>query len=74
MGNLGELATQFGLGPALLILAVYALLVGRWAVPRWVFDDLRRDRDEWKAMALRATRVAERSADIAEPLVKGPAT
>lgn len=72
MEEFGRLAGAYGLGPALLILAVYALLVGRWAVPKWVYDRLEKDRDEWKALALRSLQTTERSVGIAEPLVKGP--
>lgn len=50
---------------ALLIL----ILVGghrRWWVWGWLFRDTLRDRDEWKALALRGTGLAEAATDAAK--------
>jgi len=77
MEALGQLATLYGFGPALLLLAVWAFATGR-VFSKTAYDNMRtelsRERDDWKTMALRATNNTDRALGVVEPLVKGPQT
>lgn len=50
---------------ALLVLIVFTIQRG-WYVPSRYFDDLKKDRDEWKELALTGIRAAERAVGVAE--------
>ena len=55
----------------LLALTIVILVVGgqrRWYVFGWLYSDLVKDRDEWKAMALHGAHVAERATTVAESI------
>lgn len=49
---------------ALLSLVVLMILFG-WLVPRWALSELRKDRDEWKALALTQQGISKTLADAA---------
>lgn len=53
---------QIGGVPFLLFLALLGVMRGYW-IPKHVYDDLERDRDEWKAIALQNLNVASTAVD-----------
>lgn len=63
------------LGPAgLLVFLLFVLFAGwrRWWVYGSALDEMTKDRDEWKRLALRGTRVVEKTLDVAEKEVVSP--
>lgn len=53
---------QVGGVPGLLFLAIVGVFRGWW-VPKHVHDDVIKDRDEWKAIALQNMHVASTAVD-----------
>jgi hypothetical protein len=49
----------------LLILILYGL-TKKWWVVGWAYEEVRKERDEWKELALSGTRAAERAVDLAQ--------
>lgn len=56
------------------VLGMLAMIVigtlRKWWLPAWYVHDLEKERDEWKAMALSGTRLAERSSSVLEDAIK----
>lgn len=50
-------------------LLVLTLIGGykQWWVFGWLYKDLVKDRDDWKALALKGTNLAERALDVPPP-------
>jgi hypothetical protein len=63
-----EVIKTFGLPLGMTVVALVSVLSGRWAVPRWVFDEMKVDRDELKVVNARLVRTLERLADLGEAL------
>jgi hypothetical protein len=63
-----ELIQSFGLPIGMLAVALVSVLSGRWAVPRWVFDEVKADRDELKAVNARLVRTLERLVGLGETI------
>jgi hypothetical protein len=70
MGELIGLSPQEWSAPALLSLVILMILFGL-LIPRWVFSEMRRDRDAWKAQATTQQEInktlAEAAKENAEP-------
>lgn len=52
-----------------LLLVILWGLRQRWWVPGWYFKDLYKEKEEWKAIALRSTNLAESLDEIAKSRV-----
>lgn len=61
-----DLANKLTVGAALLVAVIGVLR--RWWVPGWLYRDVVRDRDEWKAIAMRSAHLAERAIEAPAPL------
>lgn len=58
---------QLLLGPAGTLVLALAILLGGWKgfwVFGWQFRDVKREKDEWKAMALRGTDLVEKVVEL----------
>lgn len=67
MAELESIMSLLGKGGTTALL-VMVLLGGfrRWWVFGWHYLEMQRDRDEWKALALRASMLADRVVSVAE--------
>lgn len=66
MGDPGTITNIVQSGGVVGLLVLFMVgLVKRWWVVGWAYDDCRRERDEWKELALTGTRAAERAVDLA---------
>jgi len=52
--------------PAVLIAAISALASGLGVVARILYNDLKKDRDYWRALALMGTELADKAATLAD--------
>ena len=62
-----DVITQGGVVGLLVLIVVGGWR--RWYVWRWAWEELQRDRDEWKALALRGTGLAEAATHAAKKAV-----
>ena len=54
-------------GGALAALVIFIVgCIRKWWVFGWQYEDLKKDRDEWKEVALSGTSLAEAAVDLAE--------
>ena len=51
--------------PAVLIAAISALASGLGVVARILYNDLKKDRDYWRSLALMGTELADKAATLA---------
>lgn len=57
--------------PTVVVAAVTALATALGAAARMIYNDLRKDRDYWRDVALRGLDVNDKAIDVAAKKVKG---
>lgn len=65
---LWEFFAQASVG-AVFFFILWALVKGRWWAPMWYVEELRKDRDEWKARTFATTDLQEKQVAVSEKLV-----
>lgn len=68
--NFDELLRILGPGATPPLLLFITLLYGRKIVFGWQYEELVKDRDEWKAVALHGLKNAESSVETAQAVIE----